>query len=355
MRTTEGQSCLMPKNVRTLRDSLFGADTWLARALREPINFLLGRAQAAVRGELAETRRELKALRREVVELRRTTVSAETRQHTKVVCIKKALRREIDTLAERADNLEALLLEHPNALTGNAAVLAGKTVDFPSPAVSIVMPTWNRAGLIGEAIESVLTQSFADWELVIVDDGSTDNTEEVVAALADPRIHYRKVDHAGQCAARNHALQLAKGALIAYLDSDNIWYPNFLLYAVAAFAADQSIQSAYGARVAEPPRERRLLFEPFDRDKLLKGSFIGMSSFIHRRSLYERFGGFDESLSALEDWDLVLRYTQETPARRLPVLAVRYRVVDDKRVSNIEALAPNLEKIVSKWNMQREA
>jgi len=247
--------------------------------------------------------------------------------------------------------LEALLLEHPKAHTGNPAVLSGTGSAFPSPAVSIIMPTWNRAGVVGEAIESVLAQSFADWDLIVVDDGSTDNTEEVVAAFADSRIHYRKIDHAGQCAARNCALLFAKGALIAYLDSDNIWYPDFLRSAVAAFASDRSIESAYGALVSEVhlPEGQLLLFAPFDRETLLTGNFIGMSSFVHRRGLYERFGGFDETLSRLVDWDLILRYTRETPARRLPVLAVRVRRVDDKRVTDTEAVWPNYEKIVDKW------
>jgi glycosyl transferase family 2 len=358
----------MPKTVRNRGDDLLGPGAWLGRKLRAPINFLLRRAQAELRGQLAETRRELTdarreitALSRELAELRRDTNAfnpavAELHKDTRLVRDKtKALRKDMTAhmtaLAERISSLETLLLEHPKMHTGNAAA-CGPTTAFPSPAVSIVLPTWNRAGLTGEAIESVLAQSFADWELIVVDDGSTDDTEQAVARFADSRIRYSKKDHAGQCAARNHALRLAKGALIAYLDSDNIWYPDFLACAVAAFAADPSMESAYGARVAEPPKEKRLLFEPFDREKLLKRSFIGMSSFIHRRALYERFGGFDESLRALEDWDLVLRYTQETPAHRLPVLAVRYRVIDGKRVTDIEALEPNHDKIARKWNMQ---
>ena len=87
----------------------------------------------------------------------------------------------------------------------------------------------------------------------------------------------------------------------------------------------------------------------FDREALLRGNFIGMSSFIHRRGLYDRFGGFDETMRSLEDWDLILRYTQETPARRLPVLAVRVRRMDDKRVTDTTAHAHNYEKIVGKW------
>ncbi len=333
----------MPKTIRNLLDNLLGADTRLGRALRAPTNFLLRRATA-------EMRRETKSLSSTMAKMSQKTKAMHDNAkglHKKMEALHRemaALHKETAALAARMSNLEALLLEHPKAHSG-------KSANFPSPAVSIIMPTWNRAGLIAEAIESVLAQSFADWELIIVDDGSTDNTDEVVARFADSRIRYHRKDHAGQCAARNHALRLAKGTLVAYLDSDNIWYPGFLSLAVAAFAADSSVESAYGARVSEARNEMCLLFEPFDREKLLKRSFIGMSCFIHRRALYERFGGFDEDLCAYEDWDLALRYTEETPARRLPVLAVRYRAIDANRVTAIEAMAVNREKVFRKWRL----
>ena len=359
----------MSKTVMNLLDKVLGPNTWVGRALRAPANFLLRRALKEMRREKKDVRHALAKLRGEAEDLRRAVsgIHCETRtarvkaqgMQAEITALAEqvstlARRDEITALAEqvsnlarrceRVSNLETLLLEHPKIYTRNATVLGGKTAAFPSPVVSIIVPTWNRADVIGEAIESVLAQSFADWELIIVDDGSTDRTEDAVARFADPRIRYHKKDHAGQCVARNHALRLAKGALIAYLDSDNLWYPDFLACAVAAFAVDPSTESAYGGRVGDPPVPR-LLFEPFDRERLLERSFIGMSSFIHRRALYERFGGFDENLRALEDWDLVLRYTQETPARRLPVLAVRYRVMDeDHRVTAMEALAPNHEK-----------
>jgi GT2 family glycosyltransferase len=118
---------------------------------------------------------------------------------------------------------------------------------------------------------------------------------------------------------------------------------------LAVSAADPSIDSAYGARVSDAPNEKRLWFDPFDRHKLLKANFIGMSCFIHRRTLYERFGGFDEDLRALEDWDLALRYTQQSPARRLPILAVRYSATE----GGVNATEPvpglNYNKIARKW------
>jgi glycosyltransferase involved in cell wall biosynthesis len=240
-----------------------------------------------------------------------------------------------------------LLLEHPDILGGSH----NSSNSFSSPAVSVIIPTWNRADLVGAAIRSVQAQHFRDWELIIVDDGSTDDTAAVVAAFAaDARIHYVRQPHGGQCVARNHALRIARGDLIAYLDSDNIWYPGFLAAAVALFDTHPQTDCAYGAMVtdAHVPGER-ILFKPFDRNNLLAKNFIGMSTFIHRRKLVDRLGGFDENLGTHEDWDLILRYTIHAPAYRLPVLAVRYRTLDDKRLSAVAPMDADIAHIRDKW------
>lgn len=252
----------------------------------------------------------------------------------------------LDHFEERLSQLESLIPEPPNAFSNKSL-----KSEFPSPAVSVIIPTWNRAGVVAEAISSVQAQCFQDWELLVVDDGSADSTADVLARFSDdPRILYIRRDHAGKCAARNHALQLAKGKLIAYLDSDNLWYPDFLVMAVSAFAADPDLACAYGAMVTDFHRpKRRILFEPFDRNRLLQGNYIGMSTFVHRRDLFECHGGFDEKLNSQEDWDLILRYTQDKPAFRLPVLAVRYRVVDNIRVTDPKIRGEDLLYIKGKW------
>ncbi|MDX2028145.1 MAG: glycosyltransferase [Alphaproteobacteria bacterium] len=255
--------------------------------------------------------------------------------------------REAICLRERINRLEILLAEHPDVMPRGLP-----EPRFPSPAVSVIMPVWNRGALVVDAIRSVQAQRFTDWELIIVDDGSTDNTPETIATFtSDARIRYVSQPHAGQSTARNHALRLSKGALIAYLDSDNVWYPGFLAGAVSVFATDPSCDCAYGAMVTEAhlPEGQRILFEKFSRKKLRRRNFIGMSTFIHRRSLYERHGGFDEALRSLEDWDLVLRYTQEKPAIRVPFLAVRYRSLDAHRVTLTESLEAGRNQIRRKW------
>ena len=165
---------------------------------------------------------------------------------------------------------------------------------------------------------------------------------------ADPRIRYIKQPHTGQCAARNHGQRVAQGALIAYLDSDNLWYPGFLAAAVPVFATRKDVDCVYGAKITDFPG-LRIEFESFDRDRLISQCFISMSTIIHRCALIDRFGGFDEQLSSLEDWDLILRYTAHKPPYRLPVLAVRYRVMDDNRVTLTRPTGSDAEKIRRKW------
>jgi hypothetical protein len=225
---------------------------------------------------------------------------------------------------------------------------------FASPAVTVVMPTWNRAGLIGAAIRSVQAQTFADWELQVVDDGSSDDTAVTMAAFqADPRIVYTTAGHCGRSAARNRALRQAKGELVAYLDSDNLWFPEFLSAAVAALADRREVDCVYGAMVRNSdPKKPRILFERFDRERLLRTNFIDLNTLVHRRGLVDRYGGFDESLDALEDWDLVLRYTAHAPAFRLPVRAVRYRLIDGSRAGAPRSREAARIAIRRKWGLE---
>src|SRR5688572_27262369 len=92
--------------------------------------------------------------------------------------------------------------------------------------ISVVIPTFNRAHLISEAIESVLAQSYPNWELIIVDDGSTDETQSLIRNFSDTRIRYFRIEHSGSFGTvRNFGIQASKGEYIAFLDSDDIWDP----------------------------------------------------------------------------------------------------------------------------------
>jgi glycosyltransferase involved in cell wall biosynthesis len=193
------------------------------------------------------------------------------------------------------------------------------------PLVSVILPTWNRADRLPGAVASVLAQTYPRWELLILDDGSDDDTRAALAPfLGDPRVRYEPGPHVGAAAARNRGLALSRGEVVAYLDSDNRWAPGHLAAVVRTFADRPDCDSLYAAQAVRSGGEVFVRYEPFDRARLEQGNFIDLSAFAHRRSLYERLGGFDERLTRLMDWDLILRYTADRPPAAAPHLCGTY-------------------------------
>lgn len=181
---------------------------------------------------------------------------------------------------------------------------------------SIILPTYNRAFCICKAIDSVLHQDFADWELVIVDDGSTDETENLLKKryaeqLASRQFVYLRQDNAGVCRARNLGLMAARGEWIAYLDSDNTVRPGFLRTFAEAIDAHSHVETFYAKFANMQGGVER--GGQFDWDGLLLRNFIDLGVFVHHRRLVGELGGFDESFRRLVDWELILRYTRRHP------------------------------------------
>ncbi len=184
------------------------------------------------------------------------------------------------------------------------------------PAVSVIMPAYNVAPYIGEAIASVLAQTFADLELLVVDDGATDGTAAIADGYAarDRRVRVLRQANAGISAARNHALRLARGAVFAILDSDDAWDPAFLETHMAILAARPDIDVVTGNAVflgssldgqpARPWPDPRPA--PTLAGILADETAIFIMS-IFRRRVYDAIGGFDESLRTNEDYDFWLR------------------------------------------------
>ena len=220
------------------------------------------------------------------------------------------------------------------------------------PDVSVIMAVRDRADVVGAAIASVVAQGFTTWELIIVDDGSSDATADVLASWAeDPRIQVERTPPRGQAAARNIGWRRAKAAVVAYLDSDNLMLPGYLAEVVRAFGADPALACAYAALVADAPLASggHVLWPAFDCAALLRANAIDLNVFSHRHSLAEEVGGFDESLTRLVDWDFVLRCTARTVPQRLALAGALYRTGRDDRVSNIENLGENSFRVRCKW------
>lgn len=210
-----------------------------------------------------------------------------------------------------------------------------------TPLVSVVLATHNRSTLVRRAIESVQAQVYPHWELVVVDDGSTDRTAELLAELAseDSRIVPVSQTQRGVSAARNAGLSLARGELVCYIDDDNVMQPLWLKAVAWAFERQPDTDLLYGARLTDVDTSKSagttglpfLHFEPFDRAKLESANFIDLGVVAHRRNLGEAI--FDESLEALVDWDLVLRLTKERTPLALPVVASHYTTTAPDRIS----------------------
>lgn len=184
--------------------------------------------------------------------------------------------------------------------------------------VSVVIPTYNRADFVREAITSVLRQDYPDVELIVVDDGSRDGTAAMVREFG-PAVQYLWQENRGVSAARNRGVAASTGALIAFLDSDDLWLPHKVSTQVAYFEANPDAQACHtdeiwirrGVRVNERHIHRKQGGWQFLAS--LPRCVISPSAVMMRCALWDRLGGFDESLPACEDYDLWLRLTAVAP------------------------------------------
>ncbi|HEX4823535.1 MAG TPA: glycosyltransferase family A protein [Candidatus Polarisedimenticolaceae bacterium] len=201
------------------------------------------------------------------------------------------------------------------------------------PAISVVIPTYNRAGLVVQAIESALGQTFADREIVVVDDGSTDGTTETLARFGS-RIRVVRQENGGEARARNRGVREAAGTWVAFLDSDDLWEPEALeRLAAAAEATPAAGLIAMKARaiLADGTRTPRIHGKKsagpeFTTRSLLWGDAGGVLMPMVRRDLLLAEGGFDESLRQATDCDMWLRLSFRTGMIAVPAPLLLCRV-----------------------------
>jgi glycosyltransferase involved in cell wall biosynthesis len=183
-----------------------------------------------------------------------------------------------------------------------------------SPKVSIITSTYNRSYLVGDAIRSVQAQTFTDYEMIIVDDGSPDNTHDVVTGFDDPRIRYVYQPNAGLAAGRNTAIRHSRGEYVAFLDDDDLYLPHNLQTQLAMLESRPEIGWTTGGyqvtnMEGEVGYEHQawLEYPQLDLHTWLFHCPTCPSAVVMRRAWLERVGGFDEQLPQTEDWDLWLR------------------------------------------------
>ncbi len=263
-------------------------------------------------------------------------------------------REEFECLLERVAGIDLGPLYHQQRLHSNSiAWLAqshGHSSTFdselppasqepalqPGPLVSVLMACWNRAHMISAAIDTVLAQSYTRWELIVIDDGSTDDLAAALAPYAgDSRIRFVRQDHAGLGTARNYGLRESAGEVIAYLDTDNQWYPHYLAQVVQAFAEHPEQECLYFAQLYHDRGRYRSWVQAiqFDHDSFIREGGIDINTFAHRRNVYEREGGFSQELTRLTDWDFIGRYTRTKDPLAVPRISGDYYVAEPDSIT----------------------
>jgi glycosyltransferase involved in cell wall biosynthesis len=185
------------------------------------------------------------------------------------------------------------------------------------PKVSVVIPTYNRATPLVEAIQSVLKQTYTDFELIVIDDGSTDDTRNAILPYSH-KVKYLYQERGGVSKARNYGIKVSRGEYIAFLDSDDLWLDKKLEVQVNFMKAHKSFISYTdeiwirgGKRVNPGKRHRK--YSGWIFDKVLPLCIISPSSVMIRREVFDRIGLFDEHLPACEDYDMWIRVAKHYP------------------------------------------
>ncbi|MFW6255048.1 MAG: glycosyltransferase, partial [Chitinivibrionales bacterium] len=207
--------------------------------------------------------------------------------------------------------------------------------------VSVIIPCYNAGTFISDAINSVLAQKYQDIEIMVINDGSTDDTEKKIKPfLKDKRVRYLLQQNSGQAAARNNGIRNCTGDLIAFLDADDLWSENKLKIQLPVFDLSPAIGVVYtnvahidknGNRIHSP---RRPFHNGFITDKLLIDNFVtGMASIV-RRECFDQVGLFDETLPMGVDWDLWLRISTRFEFHFLNKVTYLYRQWDGQLSRN---------------------
>lgn len=210
------------------------------------------------------------------------------------------------------------------------------------PKVSVIVPSYNNARFLPQALESALSQTYRDFEVIIIDDGSTDDTREVVERYLkrDPgRTRYIYQDNRGLACARNAGIREARGALIALLDADDQWLPERLEETVKVIGADASVGLVHanitrvdedGTMLETPRRDPRVLSGDIFVHIFLRDAHIACPTVLFRRECCDRVGLFDENLARLgcEDRELWLRISRQYKIGYIDKVLALYRVND---------------------------
>ncbi|MCC5634267.1 glycosyltransferase [Nostoc sp. CHAB 5844] len=210
------------------------------------------------------------------------------------------------------------------------------------PKISVIIPAYNSEKTIKLTIDSVLNQSFTDFELIVINDGSTDSTLDIVSQIQDLRLKILSFENAGGNVSRNRGLQQASGEFVSFLDADDIWTLDKLASQLKALqdSIDAKVAYSWTDYIDENGKflvaGNHISVNGDVYERLLVSNFLenGSNPLIYREALIE-LGGFDESLSAAQDWDMWLRLAAKNSFICVPAVQILYRVSANSLSSNL--------------------
>lgn len=225
------------------------------------------------------------------------------------------------------------------------------------PLISVVIPTYNRADFVGEAIDSVLAQTWPHFELLLVDDGSTDDTQAVLAKYErDPRVRLFRQENQGQSVARNNALKEAKGDFIAFLDSDNRWLPHRLARGMEMLEAHPEVDIVYANNITidesgkkSPSAAVMRRHSGWITRELWQDNCVTMNTTLVRRHCFDEMGGMDTTCKRADDYELWLRLSTRYRFMHIPEQVAEYRVMADQISSDKRARFQANEEILKNF------
>ena len=228
------------------------------------------------------------------------------------------------------------------------------------PTVTVIIPTFNRASIVGRAIRSVLGQTYQDWELIVVDDCSTDGAEQAVRSFSDNRIKYIRHDqNRGGGAARNTGIRCAQGEYVAFLDSDDEWLPEKLQKELGVFRdSDPTVVLVYTGKMMLDETGRVLEIRMPTKsgwvyEALLDWNFIGSCSrAMVKKQALERVAGFDEKFVAHQDSDLWLRVAKVSRVAPVPNCLVKRYMGSDQITGSLRRICEGRERILQKYRSE---
>ena len=225
-----------------------------------------------------------------------------------------------------------------------------------TPLVSVVIPCYNHGHYLAQALCTVLAQDLKDWEAIVVNDGSTDDTVDVVAQFSDPRIAYVYQENQGLSAARNTGIRAAQGKYLAFLDADDEWEPAFLQRCTQTLEAHTTLGGVFTRNyfidergTVLPQIGGQAISRDAFRSRNLEGGFFTPGAIVVRAALVCDAGLFDTQLTSEEDWDLWMRISERAHMEGLYDILARYRVYPGSMSTNAGRMHANRMMVLGKY------